>query len=287
MKYELKKSNINKPLGLFEHMFSDQGQLILKGDFLSEYDLEEAMFPSDSDKKYHEMTFDLENESLPWYEIKSEGRDESVDKNYINFLRDYIKKEYKRSIELFVERIEKCNLSDQYFVLYTLKRKIKKFKDYVEVSKSIPHRKKQLQWIEKIENGIISKYEEHTGYLSEIRIEVKDIRKIVAKLIAELKLSEDLGDLDKIVYFICSNNMKEFFGFINYGCTIWTLKEIILSFQKCGFLQFTDTDIVNTKFFRKKGNALKLDSWQNSKSVSEEYRLDITVKIKKAFKLKY
>src|SRR5690554_3100859 len=218
MKYELKKSNINKPLGLFEHMFTKTGQLILKGDFISEYDTRQFYDPNDEHKKYHELKFDLEKESLTWCDQNSEGEYESEEKYYINFLRDYFKREYKRSISFFEERIDICNdLKEQYFVLYTLKRKIKKFKDYVEVSKSIPHRKKQLQWIEKIENGIISKYEEHTGYLSEIRIEVKDIRKIVAKLIAELKLSEDLGDLDKIVYFICSNNMKEYFGSINYG----------------------------------------------------------------------
>ena len=284
MKYELKKSNINKPLGLFEHMFTNQGQLILKGDFLSEYDLEEAMFPSDSDKKYHEMEFNLEKESLQWFDINSDGEYESDDKKYINFLRNYFQREYRRSIVLFEERLDSCNdLSEQYFVLYSLKRKIQKFKEFAEISPSLPHTKKQLKWIKKIEDGLISKYEKHTGYISKTKLEVKDIRKIVGKLIAELKLSEDYGDLDNIVYFICSNNMKENFGFINFGCISWTLKEIVRTFQSYGYLKFYDTEIVKTEFFRKKGKPISLESWQNSKSNNKNKKQEIVISIKEAF----
>ena len=284
MKYELKKSNINKPLGLFDHMFTDQGQLILKGAFISKYDVQQHYQPIDVDEKYHEWEFDLENRSITEYNQISQSEYEKKERLYIDFIRGYIKKEYGRSIEFFEERLDSCNdLSKQYFVLYTLKRKIKKFKDYVEVSESIPHRKEQLQWIEKIEVGIISKYEEYTGFLSEMRLEVKDVEKIVGKLIAELKLSEDPGDLDRIVYFICSNNMKENFGFINFGCISWTLKEIVRSFQSYGYLKFYDTEIVKTEFFRKKGKPISLESWQNSKSNNKNKKQEIVTSIKEAF----
>ena len=287
MKYELKKSSIGNPLGIFEHMFTHNGQLILKGDFLSKYDTEQYYQNFDEHEKYHEWKFDLEKDSLTWYYQISEGDYESEEKFYINFLKDYFQREYRRSIVLFEDRLNECNdLTDLYFVLYSLRRKIKRFKDYVGDSPILPHRNKQLEWIKKIEKGLVSKYESYTGYLSEMSLDVKKIREIVGRLIIQLDLTKDPKDLDNILYFVCSNNMNENFGFINCGCIVWTLKEIIRKFQAYGYLSFSDTDIVKTEFFRRNGNPISIETWQNSKSTNELKKREITIAIHEAFEPK-
>lgn len=288
MKYELKKANINQPLGTFEHMFTDAGQLILKGAFFNKYHEDPYYDPeNDKDPLYHEWEFDLEKEYISRYWPVSDDDYEEQKFYFLNFLRDTFKYHYNILIELFKERIDSCDgLSKEYYTLYTLRRKIARFRSFVTESATMPHRALQLKWLTNIENGLISTYEKHTGFVTFIdqKLKPNQVATVVKELIKELDLSTDPADVDKIVYFICSNNMIEDFGFINYGCTTYTLKQIIIKFQSFGFLRFKDVEIVNSEFFRRNSKPISQDNFYNSTCTSNKKIMEIQKKIDEAFK---
>ena len=288
MKYELKKSSISQPLGTFEQMYTDQGQLILKGFFFENNYQHQYFDPEvDNDDNYHNWKIDLEKEPIIQRHQISEDDYEEREIYYIKFLQGYIKSVFKQSIVFFELRLDSCNgLEEQYFVLYSFIRKIKKFKEYVAISALVPYRDKQLKWINNIESRLLLHYEKQTGFVSFVnqKLNPKDIKSIVGLLISDLNFSTDPGDLDKIVYFICSKNMTEYFGNINFGCSIWILKEIVANFQTFGFLNFTNVDILKTEFFRKKDVPLNIDTWNSSNCTSQKNKLEVMPKLLTAFK---
>jgi hypothetical protein len=289
MRYKLKTPSINQPLLTFEHMFSDQGQLILRGAFYEKY-FEVHFYDPEEDGiiDFHTWDKDLEKEPIHYHNQISQDEYEPKTIFYIEFLQSYIKHCASAAIESFIDRMEiTLNLNDQFFLLYSMRRKFKRFREYVETSSLICHRAKQLKWIDKIESLLISEYEKRTGFVSftDQKLKPKDVEEIVGRLISDLDLSKDPSDLNKIVYFICSNNMTEYFGHINFGCSIWILKEIISRFQSLGFLRFTNVDILKTEFFRRNNVPLKIDVWNSSECSSEKNKLEVLPKLIAAFKI--
>jgi hypothetical protein len=289
MRYKLNKPSVNQPLFTFEHMFSEHGQLTLRGAFFEKYyEIHHYDPETDGEIDFHNWKTDLEKEPIIYHVQVSEIDYDQKTIFYIQFLQAYVRNAFNEFKSLFVERLDSCNnLQDQYFVLYTLKRKLNKFKHFLETSPLIPERKTQLKWLENMELQTTKLYENRTAFVSfsDQKLKPKDVERIVGKLISDLHLSKDPTDLNKIVYFICSKNMNEDFGYVNFDCPIWMLKEIIIKFQSFGFLKFKNVDIIRTEFFRRNGVPLKIDVWNNSDCSSEKNRLEGIIKLEDSFSL--